>query len=64
MSRETPRAPGRKAPRPPKEVPTSDRVRRRQRSAKVAVEKAGTLLEFEPPPKKIPGVMKRRLPIR
>jgi hypothetical protein len=64
MPRKRVRPPGRKAPRPPAEPPATPRVRRRQKTARVAVRKAATLLEFSPEPREIPGVMKRRLPIR
>jgi hypothetical protein len=42
-----------------------ERVRPPGRKApRVAVRKAATLLEFSPELREIPGVMKRRLPIR
>jgi hypothetical protein len=52
--------PGRKAPRPPRKSVTSPRVRRRQKTARVAVSKGTTLLEHSPSPKEIPEVMKRK----
>ena len=52
--------PGRKAPRPPRKSVTSPRVRRRQKTARVAVSKGTTLLEHSPSPKEMPQVMKRK----
>jgi hypothetical protein len=53
--------PGRKAPRPPTEPPAPPRVRRRQKTARVAVRKGTTLLEMQPRPSEIPGVTKRKI---
>jgi hypothetical protein len=64
MARKPVPPPGRKAPRPPKETPAPPRVRRRQKTARAAVRKGTTLLEFSPSPKEIPGVMKRKRPTR
>jgi hypothetical protein len=64
MARPRPSSPGRKAPRPPRETLAPPRVRRRQKSARAAVRKKTMLMEHEPSRREIPGVMKRRLPIR
>ena len=64
MSRENARPPARKAPRRPKDPPAPPRVRRRQKTARAAVTGKTTLLEFSPKPHEIPGVFKRKIPIR
>jgi hypothetical protein len=55
------RQPGRKAPRPSQESPAPPRVRRRRKTARVAVRKGTTLLEMQPRPREIPGVLKRKV---
>jgi hypothetical protein len=64
MARANASSAGRKAPRPPQSPPASPRVRRRQKSARIAVKKGGTLIELTPRRHEIPGVMKRTRPIR
>jgi hypothetical protein len=64
MTPKKPPQPGRKAPRPPQAPPASPRVRRRQSTARAAVRKGTMWLEVAPPPREIPGVLKRGIPKR
>jgi hypothetical protein len=64
MSRARVPTSGGKARRAPEERAASPRIRRRRKTARVAVRKGATLLEMSPPPHEIPGVLKRKRPIR
>jgi hypothetical protein len=49
-----------KKSRAPKPRTVAPRVRRREKTARAAVRKDSTLLEFNPPRREIPGVLKRK----